>query len=102
LTYLVGLGLSTSVLRRRTGGLDGTAVVRQYVRLLVAAVPAGLLGWLVAWAVGRVLGGGMIGSAASLTAGGLVLLGGYVGIARALHVEELDALLGRARGRARS
>ena len=56
LTYLVGLALSTSVLRRRTGGLDGHNVVRHYVRLLAAAVPAGLLGWLVARLVGQWLG----------------------------------------------
>ena len=43
-TYLGGLALSTAVLRRRTGGLDGRAVVRHYVRLVVAAVPAAVLG----------------------------------------------------------
>ena len=69
LTYLVGLALSTSVLRRRTGGLDGHNVVRHYVRLLAAAVPAGLLaaGGL---AGGPVLGDGLGGSAASLLAAG--------------------------------
>jgi putative peptidoglycan lipid II flippase len=95
LTYLAGLALSTSVLRRRTGGLDGHNVVRHYVRLLAAAVPAGLLGWLVAWLVGRRLGDGLGGSAASLAAGGLVLMLGYVGLASALHVRELTDLLAR-------
>ena len=95
LTYLVGLALSTSVLRRRTGGLDGHNVVRHYVRLLAAAVPAGLLGWLVAWLVGQWLGDDLVGSAVSLAAGGLVLLLGYVGAARALHVRELTDLLAR-------
>jgi putative peptidoglycan lipid II flippase len=95
LTYLVGLALSTSVLRRRTGGLDGHNVVRHYVRLLAAAVPAGLLGWLVAWLVGQWLGEDMVGSAVSLAAGGLVLLLGYVAAARALHVRELTDLLAR-------
>jgi putative peptidoglycan lipid II flippase len=95
LTYLVGLALSTSVLRRRTGGLDGHNVVRHYVRLVAAAVPAGLLGWLVAWLVGQWLGDDLVGSAVSLAAGGLVLLLGYVGAARALHVRELTDLLAR-------
>jgi putative peptidoglycan lipid II flippase len=94
-TYLGGLALSTSVLRRRTGGLDGQAVVRHYVRLLTAAVPAGLLGWAAAALVGGWLGDRLLGSAASLAVGGIVLLLGYVGIARALHVRELTDLLAR-------
>jgi putative peptidoglycan lipid II flippase len=102
LTYLAGLALSTSVLRRRTGGLDGHRVVRHYVQLLVAAVPAGLLGWAVAWGVGQALGDGLGGSAASLAAGGLVLLAIFLGVARALHVDELTDLLARVRPGARA
>ena len=97
LTYVAGLALSTAVLRRRTGGLDGHRVVRHYVRLFIAAVPAGLLGWAVAWAVGQALGDGLVGSL--VVAGGrrAVLLAVYVGVARALHVAELTALLARVR-----
>ena len=98
-TYAGGLALSTSVLRRRTGGLDGAGVVRHYVRLAVAAVPAGLLAWAVSWAAGQRLGTGLGGSLAALTSGGLVLVIAYVGLARALRVEELTELLGRVRGR---
>ena len=97
LTYVGGLALSTAVLRRRTGGLDGHRVVRHYVRLVIAAIPAGLLGWTVAWAVGRALGDGFVASLVSLAAGGLVLLAVYVGVARALHVAELTALLAKVR-----
>jgi putative peptidoglycan lipid II flippase len=102
LTYLCGLALSTAVLRRRTEGLDGPAVVRHYVRLLVAAVPAGLLGWTVSWVVGRSLGDGPGGSLASLAAGGAVLLLVYIGLARALRVRELTDLLARVGIRART
>ena len=105
LTYLGGLALSTAVLRRRTGGLDGPVVVRLYLRLLLAAVPAGLLAWLVAALVSRQLGDGPAGSAASLAAGGLLLAVTYVGLARALHVREVTSMLTRLRrsrpGRAR-
>ena len=102
LTYVGGLALSTSVLRRRTGGLDGAAVVRHYVRLLVAAVPSAALAALVAWLVGRAAGRGMLASLAALAAGGAVLLLGYVGTARLLHVDELTALLRRVRRPARA
>ena len=101
-TYLVGLVLSTSVLRRRTGGLDGHAVLRLYVRLLVAAGAAAVLAWAVSFALGRALGNGLVGSAVSLACGGLVLLAGYVGLARVLHITELTDLLGRATRRGRS
>ena len=99
LTYAGGLALSTSVLRRRTGGLDGYVVTRHYVRLLAAALPAGLLGWAVAWGVGQWLGDGMLGSAASLAAGGSVLLAVYLAVARLLQVDELTDMLARLRPR---
>jgi putative peptidoglycan lipid II flippase len=102
LTYVGGLVLSTSVLRRRTAGLDGTVVVRHYVRLLVAAVPSAALAWLVAWLIGEAAGRGLLASLGALTAGGSVLLVGYVGTARLLHVDELTQLLRRVRRPARA
>jgi putative peptidoglycan lipid II flippase len=102
LTYIGGLALSTSVLRRRTGGLDGAGVIRHYVRLLVAAVPSAALAWLVAWLIGEAAGRGLLGSLAALAAGGAVLLVGYVGTARLLHVDELTQLLSRVRRPART
>jgi putative peptidoglycan lipid II flippase len=99
-TYAVGLALSTAVLRRRVGGLDGREVVRTYVRLVVAAVPAGLAAWTVSWLVGRAMGDDLTGSAVSLAAGGVVLLGIYLTAARMLHVRELETLVATVRGRA--
>jgi putative peptidoglycan lipid II flippase len=58
-----------------------------------------VLGWLVAWALDRVLGDGLLPALGALAAGGLALLAAYVMIARALHVRELTELLGRVRGR---
>jgi putative peptidoglycan lipid II flippase len=100
-TYLMGLALSTAVLRRRVGGLDGAAVVRTYVRLLVAAVPAGLVALAASWAMSRAFGDGLGGSAASLAAGGALLLLLYVLVARALRVEELETLVATVRARVR-
>lgn len=98
-TYAVGLVASTAVLRRRIGGVDGRRVVRTYARLVVAAVPSALAAFGVARLLESALGRGLAGSLVSLTGGGLVLLAGYLLLARALHVRELSALLGLVRGR---
>ena len=100
LTYALGLALSTAVLRRRVGGLDGARVVRTYARLVVAAAPAALAAWGVSWLVSRRLGDGLAGSAASVAAGGAVLLVLYLLIGRALHVRELESLATMVRSRA--
>jgi len=98
-TYLAGLVLSTSVLRRRTGGLDGARVVRTYVRLLVAGTIAGGLAWTASWLVSRPMEPGAVASLAGLAAGGLVLLVTYGAVARALRVSELTELLDTVRRR---
>jgi putative peptidoglycan lipid II flippase len=100
--YLVGLLVSTRVLARRTGGLDGRRVVRTYVRLVVAAAPAAALGWLTSYAVGERLGNDPAGSLAALLAGGPVVLAGFLLGARLLHIGEVYALLSVARRRGRS
>lgn len=92
-TYYLGLGLSTAMLRRRIGPLHGREVVRTHWRLVMAAAPSAAAAFGLAWLVGRALGDGAMGSLASLAAGGTVLLAGYLGLARALRVAELTALL---------
>lgn len=101
-TYAVGLVLSTAVLRRRVGSLEGARVLRTYVRLGVAAVPAGLAAAGVSWLVGRELGDGPVGSLASLVGGGVVLVPAYLLGARALRVREVSDLLGAVTARLRS
>ena len=98
-TYAVGLALSTAVLRRRLGGVDGRRVARTYVRLVLAATPAGLLAWGLSHAVIAWIGDGPAGSAVALAVGGVVLLVGYVLTARALHVEELTDMTAMVRSR---
>jgi putative peptidoglycan lipid II flippase len=85
--------VSTAVLHRRVGDLDGPRVRRTYVRLAVATVPPAAAGWLVARLVSDVMGEGMPGSVAALVAGGAVLMAGYFALARLLHIEETAVLL---------
>jgi len=99
LTYVLGLALSTALLRRRVGGLDGPRVLQTYARLTLAAVPSALAGFGVSALVARRLGDGLTGSAASLAAGGTVLLVLYLLLGRALRVQELAALTTLVRAR---
>jgi putative peptidoglycan lipid II flippase len=69
-------------------------VLRTYVRLTCAAVPAGLLGWAASRVVHAVLGAGLLGHAVALLLGGLIVLAGYVGACRAMRVTELDDVAG--------
>ena len=100
LTYVLGLALSTAVLRRRVDGLDGARVIRTYARLAVAAAPAALAAWGVSWLVARRLGDGLAGSAGSLAAGGTVLVVVYLLLGRVLRVRELESLTTMVRSRA--
>jgi putative peptidoglycan lipid II flippase len=99
LTYYVGLALSTAVLRRRIGGVDGARVVRTYAQLLAAAAPSAAVAYGVARLVTRELGEGPMGSLAALAAGGAVLLAGYLLLARVMRIGEVSALMGMVRSR---
>lgn len=99
--YLVGLAASLAVLRRRTSGLDGSRVLRTYVRLLVAATVAGLLGWLVAAVSTSLAGIGVGGSLLALLLGGVTIGAVFVLLARRMRVRELETLVGTVRGRLR-
>jgi len=92
--YTVGAVLSAVLLHRRLGRLDGARVLRTYVRLACAALPAGLAGWAVSRGVHAVLGEGLAGHAVALVLGGLVVLVGYLAACRAMRVTELDDVAG--------
>ncbi|MGK5729407.1 murein biosynthesis integral membrane protein MurJ, partial [Streptomyces sp. URMC 124] len=100
LGYAVGVGVAWRRLRTRLGGdLDGSRVVRTYARLAGACIPAALVGGAAAYGITQVLGQGVPGSLASLTVGGLVLLGVFYLAAKRMRIEELTAMVGMVRGR---
>lgn len=88
-TYFVGFALSTAVLRRRLGGVDGHRVTRTVVRLVVAVVPGAIAAWGFSRAITGWLGEGFVGSAVALGTGGVVLLAGFLTLGQALHIDEL-------------
>ncbi|MFE7660612.1 murein biosynthesis integral membrane protein MurJ [Streptomyces celluloflavus] len=100
LSFAVGLGVAWRRLRKRLGGdLDGSRVLRTYLRLIAAAAPATLAGGGVANAITQALGSGVLGSLAALAGGGCVLLGIFLVLARLLRVAELNAMVAMVRGR---
>ncbi|MGK5532312.1 murein biosynthesis integral membrane protein MurJ, partial [Streptomyces sp. URMC 129] len=100
LAYALGVAVAWRRLRNRVrADLDGARVVRTYIRLAGASIPAALLGGAVGFAVLGAAGEGVLGSLAALTAGGVVLLGVFFLAARRMRIEELNALVGMVRAR---
>lgn len=100
LAYAIGVGVAWRRLRKKLGGdLDGARVMRTYARLCIASVPAALLSGAACYGIGHTLGQGVLGSFASLVAGGAVLLGVFFVAARRMRIEELNSLVGMVRGR---
>lgn len=100
IAYALGVVVAARRLRARIGtDLDGARVVRTYIRLCGAALPAAVLGGLTGFALTRALGSGMFGSLASLTGGGAVLLAIFYLAARKMRIEELTSLVGMVRAR---
>ena len=96
--YTLGAVLSAVLLHRRLGSLDGARVLRTYVRLVLAAGIAGLLGWGVSLAVHSVVAG-RPASVVALLVGGPVVLVAFGAGCRALRVSELDDVIGPLRRR---
>ncbi|WP_338320563.1 murein biosynthesis integral membrane protein MurJ, partial [Streptomyces lonarensis] len=100
IAYGVGVAIAWRLLRKRIGtDLDGARVVRTYIRLCGAAIPAAALGGAAGYAITQALGYGMIGSLAALAGGSLVLLAVFYIAARKMRIEELNAMVGMVRAR---
>ncbi|WP_245240453.1 murein biosynthesis integral membrane protein MurJ [Streptomyces spiramenti] len=100
IAYGFGVGIAWRLLKKRIGtDLDGSRVVRTYIRLCGAAIPAALLGGAAGYAITQALGYGMVGSLAALAGGSLVLLAVFYIAARKMRIEELNAMVGMVRAR---
>ncbi|ARQ69768.1 murein biosynthesis integral membrane protein MurJ [Streptomyces marincola] len=100
IAYAIGVRVAWSRLRARMAAdLDGARIVRTYIRLAGASVPAALFGGAAGLAVQRGLGDGVTGSLVAVTVGGIVLLGVFYLAARRMRIEEMTALVGMARAR---
>ena len=100
-SLIVGAVLSLVLAGRLLGGVDGAAVLRTHVRLLVGAVLAAIAGWSVKVAVAHFLGVERSGAAVGLLATGLVMAAIYAAVLKVLQVRELDDLVAPVVGRLR-
>ncbi|MFE5335187.1 murein biosynthesis integral membrane protein MurJ [Isoptericola sp. NPDC056573] len=93
LSTWISLLLRVRGMRRKLQGMDGRRVLQLYVRALVGALIAALLGWLTV----RLLDGYDVsswGHSVLVTAvAGIVMVVGYVLALKVLHVRELDDAL---------
>ena len=91
-SYAAGIVISSAVLRRRLGGIDGAVVMRLVVRVVLAAALAAAPAYVMSRLVQQVVGTGAIGSGFAVLLGVLTLGTAYLLIAQRLRVRELDEL----------
>ncbi len=91
--YTIGVLISFRVLRRRLPGLDGRGLVRHLLRLLVAAAPAGLVAYAIATGIAA-WSGSRWALVLALLVAGLAAVPVFVLMARLLHIEEVNDILG--------
>lgn len=101
LSAWVSVLLRVQGMRRLLHGIDGARVLRLYVRATLAAAIAAGLGWLVARSMGAQDALTWVHSVLVSGVVGLLMLGVYVALLRALRVEELERALRPLRRRLR-
>lgn len=99
LSYWLGAFLTHSALRRRLPELSGRDTLRHLVRLLLAALPAAALAWLVSWWFERY--DGLLLRLLGLVLAGVVAVLAFFFTAKRLGIPETTALLQQLRRRGR-
>jgi len=101
--YLVGAVCSYSLLRRVLGGLETPVLLRFLVRLLLAAAVAAGAAWLAKLGLQRVWepANGKVQALSVLAVTGLVDLGVFLALARAMRIREVTGVLDLVTGRLR-
>ena len=99
ISYLVGLVLTARKLHTLVGSFDGKRVMRVHIKLCVAAGLAAAVGGPVGIYVTDLRGAGTIGALAGFAVGGLLFIAVFLGVARRMHVQELDSLSGTVKAR---
>ncbi|GAA4985864.1 murein biosynthesis integral membrane protein MurJ [Actinopolymorpha pittospori] len=99
ISYWVGFFISLTVLRRRLGGVDGRHLLSTYLRAGAAALIPGVVAYGLSRLLTTAFGDGLLVEVIALLSGGVILLGGYLLLARVFRIREISELLGLVRGR---
>ncbi len=92
--YAVGAVVSSVILSRTVGSLEGGRLVRFLVRLAIAVALSGLLAWGARMGIAELVGSGATwGAVLRLGAVGLVYLVAYVAAARVLRITEISDVM---------
>ncbi len=88
-----------NVLRKRLGSIEAPELIRSFVRFIVFAIPAGVVGLLLMWGLGAYSEGGwaragIFNALVACAVGGVVMALIYFGIAIAAKSPELEPFVG--------
>jgi putative peptidoglycan lipid II flippase len=102
--YVIGLGVSFHQLGKQLPGLSGGEIARHCVRVFIAVAPAGLVAFAISWGFAQ-WSTSFLARVLALVAAGVVAVGIYLGLARVLHIREINQIIGtvlrrRSRGSA--
>jgi len=96
MSYFVAAIVTSLLLTRRVPAMRRSGLVRHILLLAVAAAPGTALAWLICWEQKR-LSDTFLADLIGLVAAVGVAVGVYLGIARLLHLQELDELVALVR-----
>jgi putative peptidoglycan lipid II flippase len=99
ISYLIGMVITAKRVTRLVGGFDGKRVMRVHIKLCVAGGLAAAIGGPVGIYITDLRGAGTLGALAGFLVGGLLFIAVFLGVARKMHVQELDSLLGTVKAR---
>jgi len=99
-SYTVGSVVLLAMVRRRIGGLDGARTVDALARILAASLFMGAAALAASALAGLVVPPGLLRDLLAVAAGMGAGVGVYLVLARALHIEELEAVRAVVRRRA--
>jgi putative peptidoglycan lipid II flippase len=97
LSYLVGLLVALPRLKRRIGDLDGARINRTYSRMVGASIIPAIVGFSSSFLIIHTLSSGFISDLIALVVGMSLQLGLFILIAKRMHIEEMDSLIGMVR-----